>query len=266
MRKRITSRFFSALHSFMVLSGNIGIWSAFKAFVISKFHNRLTSINLKFCGRIFFFRGRSDRGALGHFYIQNYHFIEPPGSNVIEYIVDGGANIGAETIRFRYFHPNARIIAVETEQRNFEILKTNCLSDTLTTVVHAALWPHEEPLSIIERNSNVAFQVKPTRDGNIRALSIPALMSIYDLPRIDILKLDIEGAEEKLFSENTDRWIDRVNSVIFECNAQEAPTAVQSLMRHMTGSPFKAFISGENLAFIRATTGWTLVNSDLYDK
>jgi len=46
-------------------------------------------------------------------------------------------------------------------------------------------------------------------------VTIPGLMSQYGLTRIDLLKLDIEGAEKELFAAASD-WIDKVDAIAIE--------------------------------------------------
>ena len=64
-----------------------------------------------------------DIGAVMHFVNPNYHIIGT--SKKITTIIDLGANIGSETIRFAINHPNSKIFSVEAQADNFNILKLN---------------------------------------------------------------------------------------------------------------------------------------------
>jgi hypothetical protein len=67
---------------------------------------------------------------------------------------------------------------------------------------------------------------------------------------IDILKLDIEGAEQDLFASNYS-WLARVNIVIIELHEKLIPNS--SAAFYSAASDFTYLgISGENAIFVRA--------------
>ena len=47
------------------------------------------------------------------------------------------------------------------------------------------------------------------------AITLDKIIKDYNLEKIDILKIDIEGAEREVFS-NTSSWIEKVDSIIIE--------------------------------------------------
>lgn len=49
----------------------------------------------------------------------------------------------------------------------------------------------------------------------VPAMTIDKIMKNYSLSKIDILKVDIEGAEKEVFSD-TLSWIEKVDSIIIE--------------------------------------------------
>src|SRR5258708_5068257 len=53
------------------------------------------------------------------------HDYQFPVSGTPEVIVDAGANIGFASIYFARQYPNAKIIAIEAERSNFELLERN---------------------------------------------------------------------------------------------------------------------------------------------
>ena len=55
-------------------------------------------------------------------------------------IIDAGANIGISTIYFANRFPNAKVIAIEPEESNFELLKINCENYPNVKLVRAAVW------------------------------------------------------------------------------------------------------------------------------
>jgi hypothetical protein len=51
---------------------------------------------------------------------------------------------------------------------------------------------------------------------SIQAVTVESLMKDHGMSSIDILKLDIEGAEKKVFSANDTSWLSKVRVIICE--------------------------------------------------
>jgi FkbM family methyltransferase len=138
-------------------------------------------------------------------------------------IVDAGANIGLASVFYANKYPAAKIIAVEPEPLNFEVLLKNTNYYSNIIPVHAALWSENEDLSIFDSGSGeTAFQIrtwdKTTQRGSRRrvsGLTLTKLMKEFDLDYIDLLKVDIEGSEKEVF-EHSSSWIGRVGIIAIE--------------------------------------------------
>lgn len=139
-----------------------------------------------------------------------------------EVIVDAGANIGSSAIFFARKFPNANIYAIEPEEGNFQILLENSRPFKNIIPIKAALWGSPDTRVIQNRFtghwgytiSETANPTEPTGQS-INCITIRDLMNMHHLPRIDILKMDIEGGEKNVF-ETADEWINRVNIIIAE--------------------------------------------------
>ena len=258
-------RLFQFLALFAIAARNLGPVAAFQALVVGKFTNRLMTVRMRFCGRSFSFRGRDDRGVLTHFMIDNYRIVDRPDLPV-RYIVDAGANIGDETLRFRHFHPQATIVAVEPAADNYAVLVHNFRGDPQVKTVCSGLWPVAAKLVVERGATHEGYRVREANggDSDIEAVTIEQLMKDHGLPRIDILKLDIEGAEYHLFARNYEAWIDKIQVLIFECNDTDVRGAAQSVFKATNDLAFDCFISGENVVMIRRETGWSLQTSPWY--
>jgi len=87
------------------------------------------------------------------------------------------------------------------------------------------LWNKNEEINLIDPGLGKWGFRTETKDvserlsGNIcyatQAITIDKIMQIFDLEKIDILKIDIEGAEKEVFSDSSS-WIERVESIIIE--------------------------------------------------
>lgn len=135
-------------------------------------------------------------------------------------VIDAGANIGMSAIWFAHRYPGAKVIAVEPEPENFEQLQRNTAPYPAIVPVQAAVWPHSAPLTIVDGpGGSFAFRVQesdPEASGaTLRAISIGDILEEFDLPFVDVLKVDIEGSEKELFEGDTS-WLERVGAVTIE--------------------------------------------------
>ena len=210
-------------------------------------------------GRQFFFYPKSDKGVLTHFY--------KPGHRIkgdVQLIFDIGANIGDETLRFRSFHPGARIVAVEASARNYALLRENFSEDGNIDLVHGALWCTTGPVSLSSGPNFEAYHVDGSRSepypgesshAVIQGYSICDLLKKLDLSnrRIDVFKIDVEGAEEFIFTKGDTRWLDLVNVIIMEIPDCERLGSFQKIINHLIGINIwgNSYVSGENYVFIR---------------
>jgi len=136
-------------------------------------------------------------------------------------IIDAGANVGFSSIFLSHAYPQARIFAIEPEESNFQMLVKNTKSYPNIVPIHAALWPNEKKLQIANSSTEKwAFRIIESRKKEtgetVGALTMNKLFLIAKTKNIDILKLDIEGSELDLFSENYDSWLGRINTIIIE--------------------------------------------------
>lgn len=152
-----------------------------------------------------------------------------PKTEVVS-IVDLGANVGYASIYFTHFCPNAHIIAVEPEHSNYQTLVENTQHLKNVSCVHAAIWPQETELALQNPGaSNWSFHYDERAmqsDGPIvKAQTVLGLMKKFDLKRINLLKVDIEGAEKNLFSSNTG-WLRYVDCMQIEIHSDDAKKVV----------------------------------------
>ena len=164
----------------------------------------------------FFIRARSsDIKIFEEIFVHNIYEI-PVALSSPEFIIDGGANIGCACVFFAHQYSNARIIAVEPEGSNVALLKKNTFFYPNISVVQAGIWGKEAFLDIANPEAESSdFQLQESDLRLIRGLTIEAIRSQEGNRFIDILKLDIEGAEREVFS-NPEGWLDHVNILIVE--------------------------------------------------
>jgi FkbM family methyltransferase len=139
-----------------------------------------------------------------------------------QFIIDAGANIGTSAIFFAKKYPNARILAVEPEESNFDLLVKNTSTYKNIVPIKGAIWDVAEKRTILRRVtghcgytiSNTYNRTESTRQ-EIDCVTIKTLMEQYGIKRIDLLKMDIEGSEKNVL-ENSADWIDKVGIMTVE--------------------------------------------------
>lgn len=175
---------------------------------------------------------------------------------VPEYIIDAGANVGYFSVLYSSKFPNAKIIAIEPESSNFEVLTKNIEKFPNVHAVNAGLWPTSTFLKVVDlqKTGNWGFvveEVSASEKYDVKTVTVLELLKKYNFDRIDILKIDIEGAEKELFSENYEEWIGKVKVIIIELHDWLKKGAADNFYSAINKYKWKKFVKGENLVFIR---------------
>jgi FkbM family methyltransferase len=167
-----------------------------------------------------------------------------------EFIIDAGAYTGVSAVYFHQKYPEAKIIAVEPEKSNFDLLVRNTKPYKNIFCVNAGVYGEDVPLVIPDRTAEkYAFRVEPGSSGekSLPGYTIETLMKKFQLPHIDILKMDIEGAEYSVFTHDTDAWLAGVSVLVAELHEFINPGVSELVISVLSSSGFKILWKGENL-------------------
>jgi FkbM family methyltransferase len=142
---------------------------------------------------------------------QCYHQTFP--SNAL--IIDCGSNIGISILYLKKIAPDARIIAFEPDEANYEILKKNIEINQLNHIQlnKAAVWTENTELSFLvtgSMGSTIAMN-HGTNTVQVKALRLKDFMH----QKVDFLKIDIEGAEYQVLRDIADN-LKNVNCLFLE--------------------------------------------------
>lgn len=174
-------------------------------------------------------------------------------------IVDAGANIGLSAVFFSNKFPAATIIAVEPEESNFEMLLKNTKNYTNIFCQKKAL----------ANQSNISFDVIDKGYGNwgfvteikkfdqsqkvvnvVTTITLDDILMKNNLECIDLLKIDIEGAEKNLFECNYESWLPKTKCLIIELHDVIIKGSSKSFFAAISKYDFSYYNRGENLLFI----------------
>lgn len=178
-------------------------------------------------------------------------------------IIDAGANVGFASVFFANRYPNARIIALEPERSNFELLVLNAAPYPNIVTVHGALWDDDTQVNLLDTGAgNWGFMTQePGQDssehhgtimGVVPTFTVSTLMKKYGLDHVDILKIDIEGAEREVFAA-AGAWISSVDSLIAELHERRKIGCNRSFY-NATNAFDEEWLQGENV-YVTRTDG-----------
>lgn len=134
-----------------------------------------------------------------------------------EWIVDLGANIGLASMYLNQFFPSAKYVCVEPDQDNLRLLKRNLafLGERVTFLEGAV---SDEPgTAHFTRGQTWGGRLGGENGETVRVTkyTVDQILALANFPRIDILKIDIEGEERKVFH-NNNGWLKKVALIIME--------------------------------------------------
>ncbi len=169
-------------------------------------------------------------------------------------IIDAGANIGLATVYFMNYYPNSVIYAIEPDKSNCEVFEKNVQPYSNITLLNGALLDEKNlPVRIINQNDNkYSFIICKECDGNtsnnnsIISFSINQLIQKYGISKIDLLKLDIEGSEKDVFTNNLE-WLKVTDNILMELHEHIREGCSSALIKAIADQNFKISFKGENL-------------------
>ena len=263
---KIFPRYTVAIH-------NLGFFNTIKILYLRLFpQTKIQQINTKKFGKIYW-RPKLDFGVMTHFF--NPQVGLDTGNDKPNIIFDIGANIGIESIRFRKLFPYAKIISIEANKENYEILKKNLNNDKNISTLNIAIWNEKTKLKLKKSsltNSEIFSYEKlnstKLNEGQeiVDADTIQNVSNNFSISVIDILKIDVAGAEIFIFDSSCDSWISKVKVIIIECPDKDFPFTTMKIFETFKRNNlfFNTYINGENLVFIKKSCDWNLLNIEFY--
>jgi FkbM family methyltransferase len=179
-------------------------------------------------------------------------------------IIDAGGNIGITTLFFKRYFPSSRVFVFEAASKNFELLKkninTNYLHDVTAvfgalgkkTGVHTFYYNEKQPGS----STGVLDVVESKQHSTFMKEEVPAIrLSDYMQGEVDLLKMDVEGAEGEILEElEESENLCHIKQIVMEYHANEKNknTELVPLLERLERNGFSVVIyDNENGSFGR---------------
>jgi FkbM family methyltransferase len=187
---------------------------------------------------------------LGSIYFNDSYLHAALKQTAPQVLIDIGANIGLSSLSLLREFPSIRkVIGVEAEQKNFEILKQNyelwsgiyphinfqCIHGVATSSGDDLITQLDSLSEMTGKNSasgTFRFDAKGATEfeaasGTLKAISVSGLFNTIARRSGVVVKIDIEGGEEYLLSKNVD-WIELCSFITIEIHDRYHETMINS--------------------------------------
>ena len=148
-----------------------------------------------------------DLSVILELFQQNPYELESMDLPATPTVIDIGANIGVFDIQIRQLRPQARILAYEPHPDNFQLVRMNA---PFVEAYQQAVAGERGSVHISTEDSEVSFRLS---DKGIAVTAVTLDDVLAMVPHVDLLKVDVEGAEHEIFlgaSIGSLRTVDRV--------------------------------------------------------
>jgi FkbM family methyltransferase len=173
------------------------------------------------------------------------------------FIIDCGANIGLASLYFKWKYPNTKIVAIEPEPSNFKILDRNIsyyypdIEGLMTGVWNKRAW-----LSVSDEFNRgkwgfTVIELPELTDKVVRSVTVGELLKKYQRTEIDILKMDVEGAEKEIFEANYEDWLPHTKVILIETHDRFKKGCSAAVIRAISSYDFNISIRGNTLICVR---------------
>ena len=168
-------------------------------------------------------------------------------------IIDGGGNIGLTAAFFATKYPEAKILTIEPDAENFALLKQNTSAYKNIEGLNGAVWHRPANLIIkdlgIGSNGFTVEEASAEAENTIQAWSISDLMQKMSWTSCDLVKLDVEGSEKEIFSNNFESWLPKTKTLVIELHDRIKKDCSKTVFASINQYNFSMRVAGENLVF-----------------
>jgi FkbM family methyltransferase len=206
------------------------------------------SIRIRGISDHFQLRGKSsDLGVLYSIACHGDYAFPEIGS--VDHVIDCGAYNGISALTILSNFQPKRIIAVEPDADNFDLLSRNCAAEERIQCIHGAIWSDESMLRISNPSDEKwGFQCQADKTGDqageIQGYTMWSLIRRLPAGR-RLVKMDIEGAEQAVF-QNDSSWLREVDYLVMEIH----PGCWKNVFDALANYSYDCRIRGENILFV----------------
>ncbi|MGD0338464.1 MAG: FkbM family methyltransferase [Bacteroidota bacterium] len=217
--KKIYKKIFRRMQLFFKLKSIFASGKEYDKYVsvfnIENRANEIIELRIKEAGEfpVFARTKSSDLLVLADTFLGRYH-VPIDNINPVQTILDLGCNVGYTLRHYAYLFPDATLFGVEMDIDNYKMALNNNKHLPKCKIVNYAVWFEDTTVNYSGINEE-SFHITDSQGVPVEARTIDTLLNNFGITSIDLLKMDIEGAEEEIFRKNMD-WMKHVKSMILE--------------------------------------------------
>ena len=122
--------------------------------------------------------------------------------------------------------------------------------------INSALWDKETFIKVEDKGFGnlgwMTFETDAEDTDAFKTVTISKLLKDSGFDEIDLLKIDIEGAEKEVFAaENVHDWLSKVNVLVIELHDRMKRGCSKNFFNAISKYDWHFAFRGENLIFIR---------------
>jgi len=164
-------------------------------------------------------------------------------------ILDFGANIGLASLYFAAQYPQAQIYAFEPEAENYDMLCENTKNFKKITAFHAGVWNTDCNIKLANKDdiltkkgrlNKAAYYFEKSNGAEsdvINGYCVNTILEKLNLETVDICKIDIQGAEKRIFSDEAE-WLDFIKCLFVEIHDRYTPGCFNAVAKQMIHRDF----------------------------
>lgn len=171
--------------------------------------------------------GTQDAGTIMNNVIrEEYGHVTPPTPP--KWMIDAGAYIGDTSAYFLSRFPNLKVVALEPNPSSHHMAKRNLKPYGERAILLQSGLSSTDGVAFLSGDGTCASIAKAGLE--IDCTTILSLLERYAIPRVDILKMDIEGAEEAIFSSKPEAWLSRIDLLIIEIHGPHIRSLISRVL------------------------------------
>ena len=190
-------------------------------------------------------------------------------------ILDCGANVGLASLYFKRLYPRARITAYEADPDIYQCLRNNlrCNGASDVEAIQAAVWTTAGTVDFLceGADSGAIATLAGAAAGVTRQVPCVKLRDVLAEEHVDLLKIDIEGAEGQVLTDCED-VLANVRALLldlheFDATRRETPAILRLLeqagftysLDELHPLPWRAPVASADSAFPARALSWALL-------